>query len=647
MTDERTNTATKQTTSEATTSGPMLPGCTLVDGDTDAQLRNMLQAGCATLQTAAGARVVLQPGENVTIPAATTLRLEEGASWLLGDDASVLVEGPYELPMVREQFFFGKGRIARAPSSVSPLGGDNGTTCAPPSRIAYPEWFGAKVDDQVDDAPAIARALALGDAIDLAAGRYQVAHRILLDRHQTLRGAGMSVTRINQAADASIVQYATDPADPNYADWRAYLLQDFIVGLASDCATVHDLSIIGSDLPDDLSGLSNVKAALNTDPLVSGIQISSSMRWRLGDPPIQNIEVRDVEIYRAASNCINIQSDRAATDVTIRGVRCEARQTRSNTSGLTIEAFHPTYANKFERIAVYDSSFRGGTWGLYIAGVTDFSFINSTVEMGPGATNAALFYTSDNGHPITAKVRGSRLSLMTPWASSRAVVELAGRGYVKDVAGSFPFMQATESSLVMEDSIIESSEYKSANPSAAMIPLLWDVIGMREPVAITRTEFRGGSVGITGGDPLNDAVFGAVVYDRVAEVERDLTLAEIESLSAYHSNFVVSLAQFRGQAGSAIRLNRGALQVYDTTFYNVGTQPVTANLPIVDLGAPSPFHPMRNAFAFNGFSGVNANSFLRIRSNVLSESTTYGTNNAFATAQSRRPETMETILLAP
>lgn len=479
--------------------------------------------------------------------------------------------------------------------------------------------------------------------MQLAPGTYDLSNRLVLDRSQTLVGAGVSISYLSQAADARLVQYPknpNDPNDPDYKTWNDFLLDDFIVGLSSDCASVKNLSILGYKLPDNLSSLSNIFRHFNLPtyyPNVSGIQISSHLQWNGTDPQIKNIQVQNVEVFRAHSACITIHSDRAAKDVVIDGLFCEARNSNSNTAGLTIEAFDPVYANKFVNITVKNSRFTGGMWNLYIAGVTNFILENSNVVGGPVAIAAAFFYTGDSGHPITASIRNSNFSLLNPTSSTRAVIELIGRDFL---TGSAAYLRETESSITFDGGTVESAVY----PATTLVPLVQDGIGFLRQVQFKSITFRGGSNAIFAGDPLLPSTFGATLYG--VDISSD-----VDAYKVYHSNFFISQGLFYDQADSSIKINRGSIKLFDSTFYNIGRDPIALDHPIIDLGSPSPYNDPgapENNFQNNAYSGVNATVFLRLPANVPLQNTLWGTTNyPFTTSESRPASSMDSIRLRP
>jgi hypothetical protein len=610
----------------------------LHDGDTQAQLEQKVSAGCITIATAAGATVALDSTAPISIPSTVTVSFGLHSRWTLSAQTSVTLLGAYDIPDVRETVFPGPGHIVTGPSY-------DGMTCARTLRVAYPEWFGAVPDDGLDDSDAILRALSFGDSVILAAGTYDTHQRIMLSRNQQLSGQGISISKLSQMADAHLVQYSTDPMSPAYQEWHDIMLQDFIVGLNSDCAAVTGLSILGNLLPDDLSSLSNVRALLGNDPIVSGIQISSHTGWTLGTPPIRNILVRDVEVFLPDSACINIQSDRAAKDVLIDHVVCSARNTHGNTCGMTIEAFHPTYANKFENITVKNSTFTGGVFGLYIAGVTNFVIEDSDVVGKPGTLLGALFYTSDNGHLITATVTRTNFSVMDPQPGTLAVIELAARGYVKDLENVFPFLVEQDTSIGFTGGTIQSAAYPAGN----LVPLVLDSVGFHGVTKFDSVTFHGGSNAFLAGDPLTPSAFGTTVYvqnpDGAPTTVRDLLPGEVDTYRMYHSNLYFSAAHFDDQAGSSIKLEHGACEAHDSVFTDIGLDPASLDLPIIELGSPSPYNPAMSAFDGNAYSGVNATAFLRMPSSL---SITWGTGNvAFSTANSRPASQMDSIRLRP
>ncbi len=628
--------------------------CILKDQDTVNELQAMLKSDkCSgidtknTIATETNAKVYLTSSSLLELPYAFTFVFEQGAQWHIGESTQIELLGKIETPNnIRNRLFFGDGNVIRPRAPLLEM-----NACPISSLVAYPEWFGAVVDDGIDDSDAISKALLLGERVELAEGNYHLKSRLVLDRNQSLIGMGMSLSRLTQMANANILQFD---------DKEMFQIQDFIVGLASDCATVKDLSILGNLLPDDLDPLSDLRENIGIDPLVSGIQISSHMNWKPRTPPIKAIVVKNVEIYYPASSCINMQSDRAAHDVLIEGVICNARNSRINTSGLTIEGFHydDEHANKFYDIRVKNSTFNGGTWGLYIAGASKFLFENSTVNTDAilesqqvhGSINAALFYTGDVGHSITATIKNSSFNLMKPSINTRAVIELAGRGYAKDLEQALPYLIEKESSIQFENTSLTSAEY----PYTKLIPLVLDNTGFKKQVEFLFTSFIGGSNAIFAGDPEpTEPVknFGATVYiaSSGATEIRDLNAQEIESHRMHHSKFFISQSQFYRQAGSSIKQNYGALSVFDTTFYDIGLSPELIDEPIIDLGIPTEFGQWVSGYNIqnNGYSGVYATAFLRLPGVALTQNTLWNANSSFATSQSRPADKMESIRCYP
>jgi hypothetical protein len=588
--------------------GPADPRCQLHDGGTLADLKTALAAGCAEITTLAGAHVTLEGAagtESVPIPAGVSLVFRDGAAWTLADGLTVTVTGGYTVPTVRSRVFDGAGHI------VSVDGYDD-LGCPNQTRTAYPEWFGAVANDGNDDSDALLRALAFGNRVELAAGTYDVRDRLPLLGHQTLTGVGKSITYLSQMPDAHVINYA-QPGTPGYETWTNILLQDFIVSLTSDCTHVEHLSILGDRVPDDPSALSNVKAALGSDPLVNGIQISSHYGWTLGQPPVKNTVVSDVEVFRPLSACINIQSDRGAENVMIDGVACNARTWRQNTSGMTIEAFHPTVANIYRNVTVKNSSFTGGIWGFYIAGVTDLLIDDVTLTMEPGSAEAVLWYTGDSGHKTTGTITNSKLRYDAPSANAVALLDINARGYVKDTQGVFPYLVDVGTGLAIENTSLTSAELGATK----LIPLVKDSIGITGLLKISGTTFAGGSYGILGDDEANPEAFGATVYVQnagAATTIRDVTPEEIAQFHLKHSDYEIAQSTFEHQAMAAVRLKAASVNVHDSTFDNVGLSPNAAGLGVIDLRGLSYLNTAGNSFTDNAYSTVNNAAFVRVPS---------------------------------
>ncbi len=624
-------------------SSPTKPSCTLINGDGLPQLQSLVASGCTTITTAADATVNLSTTTPYTVPSTVTVAFLTGAKWSLGANTTITLDGPYAIPSDGNTYFIGTGKIVSRETYAT-------STCPVSKRVAYPEWFGARVNDSQDDSDAITKAFGLGNFVQLKAGTYDVKSRIWIDRGGTITGAGQSLTTLRQMRDANLIYYP-DATHASYAElWSQILLQDFIIGLASNCSSAIDLTIDGSLLPDDLSQLSNTKSSFGTDPIVSAIQVSTSGGWQLGDPPIHNISIKNLTITLPASNCITLQSSRAADGVFIDSVTCSARTSRPNTSGMTIEAFHPTHANAFKNITVSNSTFTGGTYGLYIAGVQNLLIDHVTVTGTLGTVMAALFYTSDNGHSTTATVTNSTFSHPYPTASTEAVIKIAGRGYVKDLENVFPYLRDATTSLAFENTTISSTEY----PTSPLIPLVRDVIGFTKPVTFKNTIFMGGSYGILAADPADPAKFGGQVYiqnpNGTASTMRDVTDAEISTNGVRHSDFVVSLtSKFYRQALSAIHVKLSSVKIFDTNFYNIGTSPNAVGFPVVNIGTLSPFSPATAPqfnIQYNSYSGLNANAFVQTPQTLLNSSLLIK-NNALFKVDSNSRTSMESLRIVP
>ncbi|MBL7672352.1 MAG: hypothetical protein JNM39_17865 [Bdellovibrionaceae bacterium] len=580
--------------------------CELYDGGTLADLRAAISANCLDINTVPGAHVTLEApnGAELIIPDKVKLRFQGGALWTIQKGIKIHLMGDFSVATERRQFFNGPGQIISHDTY-------DGLGCPILKRVVFPEWFGAIVNDGADDSVAILKALAFGNFIAMAGGIYDVRNRLPLLRHQTISGAGKSVTRINQMATANLIQYSA-PGNPGHENWTDISLQDFIISLTSDCSRVEHLSILGHEVPNDTSSLSNVKAKFGIDPLISGIQISSHYGWRAGEPPVKNVAVNDVEVFKALSICLNIQSDRGARDVLIDGLTCTARTNRPNTAGLSIEAFHPTAANHYENITVKNSTFNGGIWGFYIAGVKNFVADNVRITMQPGGYQAVLWYASDSGHTTTGSIKNSSITFDAPSGQATSLIDVNARGFAKDRDGIFPYLIEVGSSLSIENCTLSSAEYGVAK----LIPLLKDSIGVKGSISVVNSKFIGGSYAILADNERDPESFGATVYiasgnPSVPTTIRDVTNQEISNYRLKHSDFEITSSQFYRQAMTAIRAKAAAIKVKYSLFSNIGVAPSAAGFGIIDLRGLSSFDLTGNYFFSNSYSTINNSMFVR------------------------------------
>ena len=676
------------------------PECTLADGQNDSHLTALVNAGqCSLIGTAANATVSFN--QSVTVPSGMKVHMASGAKWDVADGVEVTLQGGYDIPMDRTAFFEGLGTVS-APSSYA-----GGAVCDFNATTAYPEWFGAAVNDDTDDSVAINKALGLSDTVELAPGTYHVQERIPLLGNETLSGAGKAATTLEQlpyVAEINRILVTTEVEDNA---WHNYHYRDFIVGVSSDCAQVSDMKIDGkanttlpqiilTELPDGVYDTDDPDVG-RVAHLMSGIQISSQLQWHKfnqNDPNgyIKDTKILRVDIDRPVSSCLNLQSNRGAHKVLIDDVTCTARDDLSNTSGFTIEADHQTHANRYHDVTVQNSTFEGGSWGLYIAGVTDFKLIDSHIIAKDNAFNAALFYTSDNNHPITAHIEGTTFTMMTPTAgTSRGVVELAARNYARDTLDFFPYLRPTDtvcmedrlgespndpngpnctnklptdqaqivSRIEFVDSTFESAEFDANQASAPMVPLILDNIGFEETVKITNSDFNGGEHGIQAGNPyLVDAQTGDIrtafegtvfisMPNGAPTVIRDLRDVEIAYHRVHHSKFRLSLNRFKKQANSAVTMHLGSLWAFDNYFTDIGLNPANLDNPILDLGGKythGGWDTLYHYLANNNYSGVNATTFVRIPKVVYDTFFRWGPlNQPYQSELSRPASQMESI----
>ena len=137
-------------------------------------------AGCETVLRFAeeGAYTV---GTDMDFPSWTTLRMSTGA-WLdLQAGVTVRVDGGIEA---------GRTRI---------FGDDGIVVGSPLVDEVWPEWFGALPDDDLDDAPALQRALDLSSPVTLLAAAYDVHGTVTLPDGAHLRGSKTGTSSLRSA----------------------------------------------------------------------------------------------------------------------------------------------------------------------------------------------------------------------------------------------------------------------------------------------------------------------------------------------------------------------------------------------------------------------------------------------------------------
>lgn len=112
---------------------------------------------------------------DLTVPSNVLLRFEMGGVCEVSKGATLSINGPFEAP--RTRIFSGRGKVVFARGGVE--------------RV-YPQWWGAKADDNVDDTAAIQAAIdsrPTGGMVFFPTGRYEISSRLTLISGCILQGA--------------------------------------------------------------------------------------------------------------------------------------------------------------------------------------------------------------------------------------------------------------------------------------------------------------------------------------------------------------------------------------------------------------------------------------------------------------------------
>lgn len=572
---------------------PAIRSCILTDGSTATTLQAMLASGCTTIETAANARVRLSSPSTIHIP--VHVSLGTGAQWDLSSETRVVLGGGYTIPLERTPYFTGAGRIESATSTRSV---DTSGSCgidAP--RIAYPEWFGAKAGDATDDSVAINKALQLGNDVVLATGIYDQVNRIMLEDHQTLRGASKKQTFIRQSKNPSINTDLTAPI------FKRIGRSDFIVGLGGDCTALSDLTIDASAFPRSPTGF-----------LMIGIKVGFALDGFNNTPtptrpPIKNITIRNVQIVKPEFNCIYIGTARGIHGVMIDGVDCTMRgfgETLQSAAGLSTAGFGYPYPYQQKDITVRNSIFRGGgTWVMYLAGAENFRIEDSqlildnsacpTPDLAGCGLTVLKAYTGDIADPLTLTIKNSTLKFINPKRPSTtlhvempSVINIIGGGHWSHNPTYAPFIVDKSGERVRTSLRIEGSTLEATGTGAENTALIRDLINFSEPIVITSSTLKGGGYGILAASSTNPQAFGGVrgyygsagyVLGRpelwplcqptagrlsTAHIMCDFSAEDLANttLKIRHSDFDVSQTTFTGQAFAPYLINEhGSIRV--------------------------------------------------------------------------------------
>ena len=132
---------------------------------------------------------------DLTVPPEVCLRFQDGGAVDVRAGVTLTIEGPLRAPAI-VRIFRGTGKVVCTPSAVE--------------RV-YPQWWGAKVDDQVDDAVAIQAAIASrpkGGTVYFPSGNYRISSRLPLVPLLVLEGAPFGVRLTATKALPAMIQRA-------------------------------------------------------------------------------------------------------------------------------------------------------------------------------------------------------------------------------------------------------------------------------------------------------------------------------------------------------------------------------------------------------------------------------------------------------
>lgn len=602
---------------------PPAKNCLLANGSSATHLASMISSGCTIITTDTNAHVTITTNGTMTIPANVQLVFNAGAKWTIATSSTVVVQGTYQIPLRRVQVFDGGGSITSV-DNYDTLG------CPVTQRVAYPEWFGGKVNDGIDDSTAISQALSLGNSVNLTAGTYDISNRILLNKNQELAGARNGATVLREVANPNILQW--DAA----GDFRQIGLGDFMIGMASDCTKARDLTLDGSLVPNNyMRTKSNFSVHGLYPPTFYGIAISIGTNWTSyyaqKPTPVKNTTIRNVSIHNFVDGGITIYSLRGADGVIIDHANITARTINAGTSAALRTSVITPDVGPVRNLTITNSSLDGGWVTVYLAGTENVLIENSTITAEPGAAEAVNLYVSDVGHAMSTVIRNSTISMPIPHSNTDnsfppSVVYLGGRSRQFSIQKAF--LHPVPATLSIENSTISSAPYGT---NSEIVPLIREDVGLSAPIKLSGVTFKGGNYAILAGSETSLDGFGGDVIDTTRKpiVFREYTPAEIAVHQASHSNFDISGSIFSGQAMSAIRLVFGALKITNSQFTGTGASPAARTSPIIDLRSNSPYDtsPLaHNVFDNNSYSPLYANAFLRTTSLLYSLRTVFGVN---------------------
>jgi hypothetical protein len=514
---------------------------------------------------------------------------------------------------------------------------------------AFPEWFGAKPGDTLDDSVAINRALVFGNSVSLQAGQYIIKNRLSLRDSQNIIGAGKGSTILKYDQNPNLLQWDAGNL------WRKVGINEYIVGLVSDCTGVQNLKIDSSNTdPIGIRKLTNFIEKYKVMLNLNSIQISEGAVWEdvtvRKQLPIKNIKIKNVDIYRPITQCVTVFSVRGAQDINIDNLTCVARDDFGNSGGIQLSGLtgeKTNFVNSTKNVNILNSSFTGGKYPFYIAGGENVTLDNVKIVASPNSAMALNIYTSDVGDPFSVTIKNSYISFMNPSSSPasnfpQAVVNVIGRPIHStdnlapgDAGYSLSpgvYMTTPNTFLNIQNTTIESSV---VSENGYGIPLIKDSLGLTNTVNITNSTLKGGTHAILAAHTTSNTSFGGLKLEFYGagktvpancktifaggESTCDLTTADITKYKVKHSNYNLKNNTFSYQSLTPIRVRDMSINLDQNIFSVAGGATAASNRGAVEILSISPYDdtpsPKINIIN-NFFSLVKLSSFVKTYSSI-------------------------------
>jgi hypothetical protein len=107
-------------------------------------LKKALSSDCKIISTLQNTDFHIQGNESIQIDPKIAIVIPENSRWFLEENI-LLQGGRFEISSLDKQVFFGPGIIRKAVQEIDQ------ESCSLAGQMARPEWFGAKVNDGLDD----------------------------------------------------------------------------------------------------------------------------------------------------------------------------------------------------------------------------------------------------------------------------------------------------------------------------------------------------------------------------------------------------------------------------------------------------------------------------------------------------------------